>query len=60
VNAAVFALAHHFPSNEGVLEDDRVGTIVMDGRAWMRRGRRTYDVITLEPMPPAFAGTNVL
>jgi spermidine synthase len=60
LNAAVFALAHHFPSNEGVLEDERVGKIVMDGRAWMRRSRRTYDVITLEPMPPAFAGTNAL
>lgn len=32
----------------------------MDGRAWLRRESRRYDVITLEPMPPFFAGSNSL
>jgi spermidine synthase len=32
----------------------------MDGRAWLRRSARRYDVITLEPMPPNFSGVNSL
>jgi len=32
----------------------------MDGRAWVRRTHERYDVITLEPMPPYFAGMNSL
>jgi len=32
----------------------------MDGRAWLRRTRERYDVVTLEPMPPYFAGVNSL
>jgi spermidine synthase len=60
LNAAVFDLGHHFRSNHGVLEDPRVHPIVMDGRAWLRRGARDYDVVTLEPMPPFFSGTNAL
>lgn len=60
LDAAVFRMAQHFPANENVLEDPRVRSIVMDGRAWMRRTDRRYDVITLEPMPPNFAGVNSL
>ena len=60
VSAGVLALAEHFESNNGVLEDRRVEPIVMDGRAWLRRTDRDYDVITLEPMPPNFAGVNAL
>jgi spermidine synthase len=60
LNRAVFQLAHWFPINEGVLEDPRTTPIVMDGRAFLRRGSNTYDVITLEPMPPTFAGVNAL
>jgi spermidine synthase len=60
VSPGVFALANQFPANEGVLSDPRVHSIVMDGRAWLRRTKRTYDVITLEPMPPNFAGVNAL
>ena len=60
VSAGVLDLAHHFESNNGVLEDPRVDPIVMDGRAWLRRTARTYDVVTLEPMPPNFAGVNSL
>ena len=60
INKNVFKLAHHFHSNENVLEDERVNKIVMDGRAHLRRTDKIYDVITLEPMPPTFAGVNAL
>lgn len=60
VNATVLAMGGHFPANEGVLDDPRVTPHVMDGRAWMRRTDAEYDVITLEPMPPTFAGSNAL
>lgn len=60
VSQAVLDLAPLFPANGAVLEDPRVRAIVMDGRAWLRRTERRYDVVTLEPMPPNFAGTNAL
>lgn len=60
VSESVFAMAGHFPQNEGVLDDPRVAHHVMDGRAWLRRTSERYDVVTLEPMPPTFAGTNAL
>ena len=60
INPRVLKLAHNFPSNQGVLDDPRVRTIIMDGRAYMRRSTKTYDVITLEPMPANFAGANAL
>ncbi|MCR9161616.1 MAG: fused MFS/spermidine synthase [Nannocystaceae bacterium] len=60
VSESVFAMADHFPQNEGVLDDPRVHHHVMDGRAWLRRTSDRYDVVTLEPMPPTFAGTNAL
>ena len=60
LDGAVFKMAQYFPANENVLDDPRVRPIVMDGRAWMRRTDRRYDVITLEPMPPNFAGVNSL
>lgn len=60
VNRAVFKLSKHFKTNQNVLEDTRVQQTVMDGRAWLRRTSQTYDVITLEPMPPNFAGSNSL
>ena len=49
-----------FSQNGGVLDDPRVAHHVMDGRAWLRRNPGSYDVITLEPMPPTFAGSNAL
>jgi spermidine synthase len=52
--------AHFFAVNRGVLDDPRVHPTVMDGRAWLRRTDHVYDVITLEPMPPNFAGVNSL
>lgn len=60
IDASVFELARFFRSNERVLEDPRVSAIVMDGRAYLRRTRKTYDVLTLEPMPPHAAGVNAL
>ena len=60
VSESVFAMADWFPANEGVLDDPRVEHHAMDGRAWLRRTDRQYDVITLEPMPPTFAGSNSL
>jgi hypothetical protein len=60
INPRVFKLAHNFTANHGVLSDPRVKPIVMDGRAYMRRTRKIYDIITLEPMPPTFAGVNAL
>ncbi len=61
VNDAVFRAAPLFRSNHAVLEDARVEPVVMDGRAFLRRaGERRFDVVTLEPMPPNFAGVNHL
>lgn len=60
LNAAVFDMAHHFEANHDVLRDPRVRKIVMDGRAWLRRTEARYDVVTLEPMPPFFSGSNSL
>lgn len=60
VNQSVFAMHDLFPHNQGVLDDPRVDHHVMDGRAWLRRTDRRYDIITLEPMPPTFAGSNAL
>ena len=60
VSAGVLRMARHFRENEGVLDDPRVHAAVMDGRAWLRRTDRVYDVVTLEPMPPNFAGVNAL
>lgn len=60
LSAEVFSMAPHFAKNRNVLSDERVHPFVMDGRAWLRRARSQYDVITLEPMPPLFAGSNAL
>jgi spermidine synthase len=61
VNEAVFELAHWFESsNHAVLKDPRVRPTIMDGRAFLRRTSKRFDVVTLEPMPPNFAGVNAL
>lgn len=60
LNAAVFEMAGHFEANHRVLDDPRVTRRVMDGRAWLRRGGTRYEVVTLEPMPPFFSGSNSL
>ena len=60
VNSWVIHCAPLFTANQGVIQDPRVHPHVMDGRAWLRRNPRHYDVITLEPMPPRLAGVNSL
>ena len=60
ISPSVLSMAPLFESNDGVLDDARVRTRVMDGRAWVRRSKARYDVVTLEPMPPFFAGMNAL
>ena len=60
VNHNVFKLGMYFRSNKNVLTDARVKAIVMDGRAYLRRTTKSYDVITLEPMPPLTLGVNAL
>jgi len=60
INSHVYDLASYFRSNKNVLADPRVNAIVMDGRAWLRRTDKIYDVITLEPLPPGSAGVNAL
>jgi predicted membrane-bound spermidine synthase len=60
INPRIFKLAHNFSSNEDVLHDRKAKAIVMDGRAYLRRATKVYDVITLEPMPPTFVGVNAL
>lgn len=54
--------AHHFQgANHGVLEDDRVGVYVNDGRHHLQlQPEDRYDLITLEPPPIAFAGVAAL
>jgi predicted membrane-bound spermidine synthase len=56
----VLAVSSNFASNEDVLADPRVHVRRTDGRTWLRRTDAQYDVITLEPMEPHFAGTNDL
>lgn len=60
LNEAVFEMAGHFEANQNVLADPRVARHVMDGRAWLRRTTTRYEVVTLEPMPPFFSGSNSL
>lgn len=60
LSPAVLALAPLFESNQRVLDDPRVHVHETDGRAFLRRSRERFDVITLEPMEPHFAGTNDL
>ncbi|MEM9189765.1 MAG: fused MFS/spermidine synthase [Myxococcota bacterium] len=60
LSAAVLDAADFFETNDEVLKDPRVTAHVMDGRALLRRGAAPYDVVTLEPMPPNFAGSNNL
>jgi predicted membrane-bound spermidine synthase len=60
LSPAVLAMAPLFDSNHDVLADPRVRAIHMDGRAWLRRTDAMYDVVTLEPMAPHFAGSNAL
>ena len=48
VNPGVLELGPLFAINQGVLQNPRVRALLMDGRAWLRRSDRHYDVVTLE------------
>jgi spermidine synthase len=57
LNPAVFRFAGLFSHvNHGVAESPRARRIVDDGRHYLQTTPATYDVVTSEPMPPAFAG----
>jgi spermidine synthase len=58
----VLALAPFFKETNGqVLDDPRVSAFVNDGRQHLRmQAEGTYDLITLEPPPIAFAGVGAL
>jgi len=61
VSREVLENASFFPSNHSVLEHNNVHATAMDGRAFLRRQTKAhFDVVTLEPMPPNFAGVNNL
>jgi len=54
INPEVARCAPAFsPANRSVLSRVRLG----DGRLLLARAQEPYDVVTLEPMPPYFAGT---
>ena len=57
LDPGVFAMANHFVAvNHQVLRDPRTRAVVNDGRNFLLLTNRRYDVITMEPMPPTFAG----
>jgi spermidine synthase len=57
INRAVLDFAPLFArTNHGVFKDPRAHLIVDDGRNYLLATRRTYDVVTSEPMPPTHAG----
>ncbi len=57
INRAVLDFAGYFEkANGGVLAQPQARAILDDGRNYLLVSRRTYDVITSEPMPPTFAG----
>jgi spermidine synthase len=47
-------------TNYGVLDNAKVHVRVDDGRNWLLRCQKKYDVITLEPPPPSEAGVTNL
>jgi spermidine synthase len=42
--------------NYGVVGNERVSIHIDDGRNFLLKSKQKYDVITMEPMPPALAG----
>ncbi|MBK8479951.1 MAG: fused MFS/spermidine synthase [Proteobacteria bacterium] len=53
INPDVLACSPHFtPANATLMPRVHLA----DGRTFLQRSRQRYDVITLEPMPPHFAG----
>ena len=57
IDATVFRFAPFFRrANRNVAESPRARLLVDDGRNFLLTASGRYDVITLEPMPPRFAG----
>jgi spermidine synthase len=56
LSPAVKIAASHFRGNLGVLYDRRFDIRIDDGRHALLAGNDRYDLITLEPPPPAAAG----
>jgi spermidine synthase len=58
LNPDVKGFTRYFDAeNHRLLDDPRVHVVIDDGRNYLHRSPRSYDVITLEPLPPWFAGT---
>jgi len=57
IEPRVYDLAGHFKSvNRDVLADPRVKAVVADGREFVQRDQKGFDVITLEPLMPYTPG----
>ena len=57
ISPEVIRAAEQFrEENYDVVNNDRVTIHIDDGRNFLLKSRETYDVITMEPMPPALAG----
>ncbi|MHC4338929.1 MAG: fused MFS/spermidine synthase, partial [Planctomycetota bacterium] len=53
IEPAVYDLADEFTEqNREVLKSDKTEVVIADGREFVRRGERKFDVITLEPLMP--------
>lgn len=58
IDKNVLSFAHRFSKwNRNVLNKQNVQMHIQDGRTFIRWTKKTYDVITLEPMSPIQAGT---
>lgn len=49
ISAGCFEAAEYFYTNRGVLKDPRVTTYAEDGRNYLLRSKKAYDIIQLEP-----------
>jgi len=59
ISAEVIRAAGQFKSdNYDVVNDPRTTLHIDDGRNFLLKSREKYDVITMEPMPPALAGVS--
>ena len=57
ISPEVIRAAEQFrEENYDVVNNDRVTIHIDDGRNFLLKSREPYDVITMEPMPPALAG----
>jgi hypothetical protein len=61
INSGVLGFADFFSeANHGVAKNPRARLHVDDGRNFLLTSPETFDVITMEPMPPSFAGVTSL